>query len=258
MFGFKTWRRKRWAGQSFPESWQAVLLRNVPYVSHLPAELQEKLQGLVQVFLHEKHFEGCAGLEMTDEIRVTIAAQASILLLGIEDLTYFYNDLRSVLVYPEPYVVKIKNRHSSFFVQEGFQQRRGEAWERGHVVLAWDEVRKGASDIHDGENLVFHEFAHQLDYEYGATDQIEQDHDESHYLSWARVVGGEYQKFLHAIEQNQQTLIDAYGATSPAEFFAVITEAFFEKPVELRHKHPELYRQLQEFYRQDPASYLSA
>lgn len=258
MFGFKKWRRKRLSKRSFPEEWEAVLRRNVPYVRHLPQELQEKLKGLITIFLHEKNFEGCAGLEVTDEIRVTIAAQASILMLGISDLSSFYNDLRSVLVYPKPYVVRIKNHYDSFFVQEGFQRRRGEAWSRGHVVLAWNEVQKGASDIHDGQNLVFHEFAHQLDYEYGATDQIEENYDESHFLSWARVVGGEYQKFLQAIKRNQQTLIDAYGATNLAEFFAVVTEYFFEKPLELKSKHPELYRQLKEFYQQDPASYINS
>lgn len=240
----------------FPEQWDSFLYRNVPYVSHLPESLQAKLKGLIRIFAHEKTFEGCAGLEINDEIRVTIAAQASILMLGIDDLSSFYDDLRSVLVYPRPYVVKIKNRHNSFFVQEGFQQRRGEAWSRGHVVLAWSEVQKGASDIHDGQNLVFHEFAHQLDYEYGATDQIERSYEESHYLSWARVVGGEYRKFLRAIERDQQTLISAYGATNLAEFFAVITECFFEKPRELKNRHPELYRQLRDFYQQDPASYI--
>lgn len=258
MFGLKKWRRKRLMKRPFPEQWDAFLYRNVPYVNLLPESLQAKLKGLIRIFVHEKTFEGCAGLEINDEMRVTIAAQASILMLGIDDLSSFYDDLRSVLVYPRPYVVEIKNRHNSFFVQEGFQQRRGEAWSRGHVVLAWNEVQKGASDIHDGQNLVFHEFAHQLDYEYGATDQIESSNEESHYLSWARVVGAEYQKFLRAIKRDQQTLIDAYGATNPAEFFAVITECFFEKPRELKNRHPELYRQLRDFYQQDPATYITS
>jgi len=227
-------------------------------VQHLPAELQSKLKGLITIFLHEKTFEGCAGLEITDEIRVTIAAQACILMLGIDDLSFFYDDLRSVLVYPEQYVAKVKNRNNSFFVEEGFQQRHGEAWSHGNVVLAWDEVQQGASDIHDGQNLVFHEFAHQLDYEYGATNQVEENYDESKYLSWARVIGDEYQKFLQSIRLHQQTLIDEYGATNLAEFFAVITECFFEQPQELQKKHPKLYQQLQEFYKQDPADYIKS
>lgn len=257
MFGFKKWRRRRLMKQSFPDQWSKILHKNVPYARQLPADRQKKLKGLINIFLDEKRFEGCAGLEITDEIRVTIAAQACILMLGLDDLSYFYDDLRSVLVYPESYVAEVKNHHNSFFVEEGFQRRHGEAWSHGNVILTWDEVQKGASDIHDGQNLVFHEFAHQLDYEYGATDQIEQNYDESHFLSWARVMGQEYQKFLRSLEQNQQTLIDSYGATNLAEFFAVISECFFEKPKELKAQHPKLYKQLREFYQQDPTSYIT-
>ena len=256
MFGFTKRRRRRLMKQAFPDDWLNILQKNVPYYQHLPDELQTKLRGFINIFLDEKTFEGCAGLKITNEIRVTIAAQACILLLGIQDVSTFYEDLRSILVYPERYVAKIKTQHDSFFVEEGFQQRNGEAWQRGHVVLAWDEVRKGASDIHDGQNLVFHEFAHQLDYEYGATEQVEEQYEESSYLSWARVVGGEYRKFLRALQRNQHTLINAYGAKNLAEFFAVITECFFEKPRELRKKHPDLYQQLTGFYRQDPAEYI--
>jgi Mlc titration factor MtfA (ptsG expression regulator) len=258
MFGFKKWRRNRMMKRPFPDAWASTLYQNVPYVQHLPDKMQAKLKGLITVFMEEKTYEGCAGLELTDEIRLTIAAQASILMLGIEDLSSFYDDLRSILVYPESYVVKVKNRHDSFFVQEGFQKRHGEAWSHGNVLLAWDEVKKGASDIHDGQNLAFHEFAHQLDYEYGATSQVEEQYEESQFLSWARVVGDEYQKLLQALHQNQQTLIDSYGATNLAEFFAVITECFFEKPQALKAEHSALYQQLKEFYKQDPASYIKS
>lgn len=258
MFGFKKWRRKRLLKKGFSDDRLTILKKNVPYYHHLPTQLQKKLIGLTKIFLNEKRFEGCAGLEITDKIRISIAAQASILLLGTEDLSYFYEDLRSVLVYPKTYVAKVKQRNNGIFVEEGFEQRHGEAWSHGYVVLAWNEVQQGASDIHDGQNLVFHEFAHQLDYEYGATDQIEQDYGESHFLSWARILGNEYQQFLTSIKQNQQTLIDEYGATNPAEFFAVVTELFFEKPKELKSKHPKLYSQFKEFYRQDPAAYLKS
>lgn len=256
MFGLKKWRRNRLMKRPFPDDWETILYKNVPYVQQLPAEMKAKLKGFITIFIEEKTYEGCAGLELTDEIKITIAAQACILMLGMDDLSYFYDDLRSILVYPESYVVQIKNRHDSFFVQEGFQQRNGEAWSHGNVVLAWDEVKKGASDIHDGQNLVFHEFAHQLDYEYGATDQVEDQYENSQFLSWARVIGNEYQKLLSALQKNQRTLIDSYGATNLAEFFAVITECFFEKPNQLKAEHPALYDQLKEFYKQDPASYI--
>ncbi|MDZ7680962.1 MAG: M90 family metallopeptidase [Fodinibius sp.] len=258
MFGFTTWRRNRLTNKPFPDPWKHILQQNVPYYRCLPTELQSKLEGFIHIFLHENTFEGCAGLEITDEIRITIAAQASILLLGIQDLSSFYEGLRSVLVYPETYVAQVKNTHNSFFVEEGFQQRHGEAWSRGLVVLAWDEVKKGGSDIHDGQNLVFHEFAHQLDYDYGATSEINSADESSSFLSWGRVVGNEYNNLLEALKKNQRTLIDEYGATNMAEFFAVVTEHFFEQPIALRKKHPELYQQLTSFYQQDPAKYLSS
>jgi Mlc titration factor MtfA (ptsG expression regulator) len=255
MFGFKKRRRQQLIQKPFPGAWVAILQKNVPYSRRLPDQLQQKLQGLIHIFLDEKRFEGCGGLKITDEIRLTIAAQACILVLGLDDLSTFYPDLRSVLVYPHHYVAKVKNQHQSFFVAEGFEHRNGEAWSHGNIVLAWDEVKRGALDINDGQNLVFHEFAHQLDFESGATEQIESEYDESHLLSWARIMGDEFQNFLHDLERNQQTLIDVYGATNLSEFFAVITEYFFEKPRALKRKHPDLYQQLRNFYGQDPVSY---
>jgi Mlc titration factor MtfA (ptsG expression regulator) len=260
MFGFKKWRRRRQMQQDLKEEWQQILQKNVPYFRNLPPELQSKLQGLTNIFLNEKRFEGCAGLELTDEIRITIAGQASILLLGIEDLSSFYEGLRSVLVYPESYVAKVKNHQSGFIVEEGFQQRHGEAWSRGHVVLAWDEVKKGGANMHDGRNLVFHEFAHLIDYDYGATAEIESNNNSGFWSwsSWDSIIGKEYNKLLKALKQNQHTLIDEYGATNVAEFFAVVSENFFERPRALRKKHPKLYQQLRQFYHQDPAEYIKS
>ena len=260
MFGFKKWRRKRQMQQDLKTEWLEILQNNVGYYRHLPPELQSKLQGLTHIFLNEKRFEGCADLELTDEIRVIIAAQACILLLGIEDLSSFYEGLRSVLVYPESYVAKVKDHRNGYFVEEGFQERHGEAWSRGHVVLAWDEVKKGCANMHDGQNLVFHEFAHLIDYDYGATAEVESE-DNSVFWSWSSwtsVIDQEYNKLLEALKRNQRTLIDEYGATNLAEFFAVVTENFFERPRALRQKHPELYQQLQQFYQQDPAEYITS
>lgn len=260
MFGFKKWRRKRQMQQDLKTEWQEILQNSVGYYRHLPPDLQSKLRGLTHIFLDEKRFEGCAGLELTDEIRVTIAAQASILLLGIEDLTSFYEGLRSVLVYPESYVAKVKDHRNGYVVEEGFQERHGEAWSRGHVVLAWDEVKKGCANMHDGHNLVFHEFAHLIDYDYGATAELESEDNNGFWSwsSWTSVIDQEYNKLLEALKRNQQTLIDDYGATNLAEFFAVVTENFFERPRALRQKHPELYQQLQQFYHQDPAEYITS
>lgn len=253
-FFLKSWRRKRIRNKQFPEKFNTTLRRNVPYIHRLPEDKRQELREHILVFLDEKNFEGCGGLKITDEIRVTIAAQACILLLG--EISDFYPNLRSILVYPRRYVAPFKSYEEGGVVIEGQQYRLGESWSKGNVILAWDEVKKGASDIHDGHNLVFHEFAHQLDHEYGASNMINSDDIQSGYIPWARILGSEYEKLIQNIKQRYHTLIDAYGATNPAEFFAVVSELFFEKPAAFQNQHPALYDQLKAFYRQDPASYM--
>lgn len=249
MLWFKKWRRRRLSRQPFPPEWLSILQKHVPYYKVLPGELQAKLRTRIQIFIAEKNFEGCAGQQIHDTIRVCVAAQACILTLGLDDFAAFYPDLRSILIYPKKYVARLNEQHDDFFVEEGFEPRHGEAWSHGTIVLSWDEVKKGSRDIGDGENLIFHEFAHQLDYEHNATTQ------DTHYLSWAQILSSEYRQFLHMLRQNQYTLLDEYGAENIAEFFAVATEYFFEKPEELNSLHPTLYRQLKDFYNQDPLQY---
>jgi Mlc titration factor MtfA (ptsG expression regulator) len=204
------------------------------------------------VFLDEKSFEGCGGLAITDEIRVTIAGQACILLLGRQ--TDYYPQLRTILVYPHRYLADHREHLPDGSVREGVHARLGESWCRGPVVLAWDDVLRGAADIHDGHNVVFHEFAHQLDGESGANEGAPVLPRRSMYIAWARVLGHEYEHLIDELKHHRRTFIDAYGATSPAEFFAVVTEAFFEQSIQLKRRHPELYDQLVAFYQQDPAS----
>jgi hypothetical protein len=235
-----------------PAAWRAILERRVPYVARLTDADRSELFGKMQVFLAEKHFEGCGGLELTDEIRVTIAAQACILLLHRE--TEFYPGLDSILVYPHAYVAPVRQRRPDGTVFEGVQPRLGESWVRGAVVLSWDDVVGGAADVNDGHNVVFHEFAHQLDNESGYGDGAPALPRRSMYVAWARVLGAEYAQLRDAIHRQRPTLLDPYGATNPAEFFAVATEVFFEKPEPLKRLHPELYEQLQRFYAQDPAA----
>lgn len=234
-----------------PADWLAILARNVAYYQMLPPQDQQELQGLIQVFLSEKHFEGCEGLKITDEIRVTIAAQACILLLRRK--TDFYPSLMSILVYPHAYAAPIRRREPGGIVSEGLQALSGQTWDKGSLVLSWDDVVRGASDAHDGRNVVFHEFAHQLDNEAGVADGAPLLPDPSMYDAWARILGKEYKALIDDIDHDRPTLIDSYGATSPAEFFAVATEFFFEKPVELKLQHPKLYEELKIFYQQDPA-----
>ncbi len=250
-------RRRRRAAirrREFPAAWRAIIGKNVPYVAHLPPGDREELFGHVQVFLAEKRFEGCGGLQITDEVRVTIAAQACVLLLHRQ--TDDYPNLESILVYPSTYVVPGGRLRPDGLIEDGPQARLGESWTRDLVVLAWDSVLSGAADIHDGHNVVLHEFAHQLDQESGAGDGAPALPRRSMYVAWARVLGHDFDELVRETQHHHREVLDQYGATNPAEFFAVATETFFEKPLQLRAKHPELYRLLQEFYHQDPAALL--
>lgn len=225
--------------------------KNVPMVARLPLDDRLELVGHVQVFLAEKRFEGCGGLTITDEVRVTIAAQACVLLLHRE--TDYYPNLVSILVYPTTYLVREGRRTPEGLVAEGTEARLGESWARDVVVLAWDHVLSGAADIHDGHNVVLHEFAHQLDQENSAGSGAPTLPRRSMYVAWARVLGHDFDRLVRDVEHHHRTLIDRYGATNPGEFFAVVTETFFEKPRQLRTRHPELYDLFKTFYRQDPA-----
>jgi len=252
MFGFRQRRRARIRTAPFPEAWLAIVERNVPYWRRLTEEERAELRGHILVFLAEKTFVGCGGLLIDDEIRVTIAAQACLLLLHRDAEPYPL--LRSVLVYPHAYVAMAKHRLPDGTVIEGPQGRLGESWRRGAVVLSWDDVLKGAHDIHDGHNVVFHEFAHQLDGESGADEGAPNLPRRSMVIAWARVLGREYEKLRDDVEHHRETVLDDYGATHPAEFFAVVTECFFEKPLQLKRRHPEMYDLFKSFFRQDPAA----
>jgi Mlc titration factor MtfA (ptsG expression regulator) len=138
-------------------------------------------------------------------------------------------------------------------VAEDTEVRMGESWNHGSVVLSWDDVRRSAADIDDGHNVVFHEFAHQLDSSGGKRDSTPVVQSSSNYIAWARTLRKDYEKLRHEVSRNSATLLDEYGATNPAEFFAVATECFFEKPKELQKLHPDLYQELKRFYQQHPA-----
>jgi len=253
MFGWlKRRRRRRLRQQPFPAAWLAILERNVHHWPGLTPDQQEQLKGLVQVFLAEKRFEGCGGLTMTEEIRVTIAAEACLLLLGREGDCF--PRAQSVLVYPSQYVGEVRRMAAGGFVMESEQPRLGESWYRGPVVLSWDDVLAGARDATDGHNVVLHEFAHQLDSEDGAVNGAPLLASRSDVAAWAEVMGDEYAHLVERIEHHHPSDIRPYAATSPAEFFAVTTEYFFERPRQLRRRHPELYEQFRAFYRQDPAA----
>jgi MtfA peptidase len=257
VFGFlKGRRRRRLLEQPVPAAWRAIVERNLPIFRRLPRADQAELLSHVQVFLDEKIFEGCGGLELTDEIRVTIAAQACLLLLHRE--TDYYPTLTTILVYPTGYAVEMEQPIAPGIWEEGDEHRLGHTGRQlSALVLAWDSAKHGAADPADGENLVLHEFAHQLDFENAADDGTPALETRAEYLAWARVMGAEFEALRAAEEADEPTVLDTYGGENPSEFFAVATEAFFERPRALEAKHPELYAALQQFFRQDPSRYSS-
>jgi Mlc titration factor MtfA (ptsG expression regulator) len=252
MLGFlKQRRRERIRAQPFPPAWLAIIERNVPMYARLSEDDRLELQRRVLVFIAEKSFEGAGGLEMTDEIRVTIAAQACILLLRLDDDDY-YPALRSIIVYPTAYTVPRESREGGI-VREEDAVHLGESWTHGAVVLSWNSARRGAADPRDGKNVILHEFAHQLDQEDGAADGTPELDAWALYAPWARVLSEHYLALRKAASAGRKTLLDQYGATNEAEFFAVASESFFERPLQLRTRHPELYEELSRYYGQDPA-----
>jgi len=251
MFRFKKHRRDRITSQPFSRQWLEILDNSLPLYNHLPVEDKLELQRHILIFLNEKRFEGCGGLEITDEIKVIIAAQACILLLHRK--TDYYPGLSSILVYPHAFIVRRVERLAAGVIAEGPEVLSGESWQQGSVVLSWDDVKHGAADVRDGQNVVFHEFAHQIDSAGGKGDESSVLKTRSSYIAWARVLQKDYEKLRQAAQRNDAAFLNKYGAIDPAEFFAVATEFFFEKPAELKQIHPDLYNELKRFYHQDPA-----
>jgi MtfA peptidase len=240
----------------FPDEWERILERNVSLYRYLPDELREQLHNDIKIFITEKHFEGLGGLDMTDEIKVTIAAEASMLLLNRKNSDY--PKLSSILVYPSAYVINQSTAVGGGIYIEGQSVRLGESWQHGSVVLAWDNVRQGAVNSQDGHNVALHEFAHQLDQEDGAADGAPILENRSSYAIWARIMSKEYEQLRSNVEHHKKSVMDKYGATNPAEFFAVATETFFEKPIQLKKKAPDLYAELKSFYNVDPIEWLQS
>jgi len=254
MFGFlKARRRKKLKAAPFPAEWLEIVERNVALYRRLPEADRRELLGHIQVFLSEKPFEGCGGLAITDEIRVTVAAQACLLLLHRQ--TDYFPRLHSIIVYPTSFVAKTVKQEGPGMIAEGPEARLGEAWLRGPLVLSWDDVLADAAGNRTGSNVVLHEFAHELDDEDGEANGAPALERGQSYADWARVLGAAYERLRRDAERGRESVLNDYGAESPAEFFAVATECFFEMPVDLRIQQPELYEKLEEFYRQDPTTW---
>lgn len=248
------WRRKRLKQRAFPPLWQAVIAQRLPIYAALSPDQRKRLQGHIQVFWAEKQFIGCAGLSVTPEMKLTIAAIACLLLLN--ERGKYFPKLRSILLYPSAYFVNETTAITPYVTEERRTARLGESWTTDQVILSWEQVEHDSYDWRDGHNVVLHEFAHQLDQEDGRAEGVPVLLHPSDYLKWAQVMTAEYQRLCQQVERGSKPVMDSYGTTNPAEFFAVATETFFERPHALLHQHPALYQQLQSYYQLDPVQWV--
>ncbi len=248
----KSYRRRQLLATPFPADWLAYLDSNVAlYAGLTPAE-QQRLRDDLRVFIAEKTWEGCGGLAITDEIKVTVAAQACLLLLGMEH--DYFETVLSVLIYPTTYRVSRESPDEEGLIDKHDGVRLGEAWYRGPVVLTWDTVLRESRDLTERSNLVLHEFAHQLDFLDGWTNGTPLLKTDEQCDRWRHVMTAEYHRLIRDCRKGRPTVLDPYGISNPWEFFAVATECFFTQAVRMQGRHPSLYQILREYYNQDTAA----
>ncbi len=252
MFGyFKTWRRKRALREERLDQalWQRVT-GSLPFLQGLtPAEAQ-RLQDCAVLFLDEKEMHGARGFVLTDAVRLSIAVQAClpILNLGLDA----YQGWVGIVIYPGEFKVRREEMDASGVVHEFDDELSGEAWPGGPVILSWQDVTLGAA----GYNVVIHEFAHKLHMTSGDMDDFPLPHAHMDREQWLAAWDKAYDEFCAQVDRGMDTVIDPYASEQPAEFFAVLSEAFFTLPQAVRSIYPELYTQLALFYKQDPAARL--
>lgn len=244
-------RRNRILEQPFPAPWEEIFARRAAFYSRLTPDEQKRLRDTVQILVHEKSWEGGSGLAVTDEMRVTISAYAALLTVNREH--DYYANVESIIIYATDYHVK-EHRSEAGVVDESRSDRLGEAWLHGPVVLSWQDVEIGSGNNNDGQNVVIHEFAHKLDMNDDEANGVPYLDDDKQVEEWAEVMQQEYNRLIEEIERGHGHLLRAYGATNPAEFFAVACECFFEKSLQMERRLPRLYRTLQGYFHQDPAA----
>jgi Mlc titration factor MtfA (ptsG expression regulator) len=236
----RTLRRRKLAHRAIPESWPAILTARVSFFGRLAGEDRARFLQYLNAFVGEKHFIGAGGMEITDEVRVVIGACAVRLILNL-DLS-FYDRLTEIIVYP--YVYSHRDDKRAIL---------GEAQDWGTVVLSWPAVLQGLVDPRDGHDTALHEFAHVLDRATGAFDGTPRLKSLEDYRPWAQIMSRHYLRLRQGATA-ESGILRPYGGINEAEFFAVVTETYFEKPRQLKKQLPDLYSELQEFYGGDPAS----
>lgn len=250
---WRRWRRARLLREPFPARWRTILRRRMPAYARLPADLQQQLRRRIQVFVAEVPFIGCAGLQVTEEMRVLVAAQAGLLTLNRPPGGF--TALREVLLYPGAFVVDRIATDPLGLQREDRRALSGESWQRGQVILSWQDVLHGAADPDDGHNVVLHEFAHQLDQESGPANGAPYLGRRDRYARWSQVWSEAFADLQRRVAWDEPSVINAYGAGEPAEFFACAVEAFFERPAALAGEQPALYRELAAHFHIDPLAW---
>ena len=240
-------RRQEILERPFPDEWRRLLDRRVAHTLLLTPDERHRLEGDLSVFAEEKLWEAVGGLEMTDEVKVLVSAQACLLTLGMPEHDDFPN-VESIIVYPSSYRAPAQGALLGGVMEHTAQARAGEASSNGPVIVSWEDVSYGAKNDTDGRNVVLHEFAHKLDFRTGSADGVPRLKTQDQYDRWAEVMSVEYANLVESAKHGRHSLLSTYGATNPAEFFAVATEAFFEKSVHMKHEHPDLYEVLLAFY----------
>lgn len=258
---WQAWRRRRVASLVFPPAWRGILRRRVPRVARLPPQRQAQLRQRMLVFLAEVPIIGCAGLQVRDHMRVVIAAEACLLLLGRPEP--MFPRLRQVLLYPGSFWVERDHTDAAGVVHHARRAQAGESSSEGQVVLSWQDSHHSAATPDDGFNVVIHEFAHQMDQAGlrilsgapGANERPAPLAGGAAQAHWAAVMQAEYQACCARHHAGQPDALDPYAATAPEEFFAVASEVFFEQPQALRDAHPSLYQALVAMFGVSPADW---
>jgi Mlc titration factor MtfA (ptsG expression regulator) len=254
MFGwYRRSRRQRLLAEPYPEGWESVLTSNVKHYSLLGDAERARLRDDLRILVAEKEWEGCGGLSITEEMKVTIAAQAALLLLGIEH--DYFSPVLSILVYPATFQIPRSRWRDRETMVEGMD---GQAVHRGPVILAWDAVLAEGKKPWCGHNVVIHEFAHQLDFLDGYVNGAPGSRDPAQAERWYRVMSREYRRLRRNLDLGRGTFFGPYAGTNEGEFFAVVSERFFTRPAPLRRWHPDLYEVLAEYFRVDPCTWFAA
>ena len=246
----KSRQRQALLAAPFPEAWRRILRANVALYRRLPPAGQRKLEDGTRIIIADKNWEGVQGLTLTDAIKVTIAGMASLLTLGFDG--DYYPNVETIIVYPQGFLVTEQRTETLGVLAETVRPLSGQAAMQGPVIVSWADVQ--VSIAGSGGNVVLHEFAHKLDMRDGAADGAPYLENAAQIERWSRVMSAEYQRLVAETQAGERGVLNPYGATNAAEFFAVATETFFENAPALSEMHPELYAVLRDFYHQDPAA----